>query len=514
MKKLFAVLMAIALVLSMGTTFAFAVEGDKAGTITIEGAITGSTYSAYKMLDFAPSNKDGSKGVYTIVAGWEDFFNAAPATDYFELVTNDDQTTVVLKTGVDAVDQDLAKAALDYAVDKSIVPAGTVDVDEDANNTTTTAQITDLDLGYYVIDTTVGTMGAITRASNELKAVEKNEMPDIDKEVQEDSDMNWGDVNDANIDQVVNYKSTIRVGDGAVNYIMHDTMETGLTFIPDSVSVEDKNGLVDPSNYEVIEGGIKGDGHTFDVKFNDDYIATLDKNDEITVFYSATLNHDATIGPDDSNDNEVYLTAGEKNEWETNKDKTATYTWLLDVLKYMKENEDADKTPLAGATFRLLDPSKVTDTNDEGVVYFLKVADTVITNEDDTTTNVPTYMVVAEGTAGAVTEITTNDTGKFYIVGLDDGKYQLDETNAPSGYNKLAAPVDITIGHDLDLGNYKASYTVNGETPATIEVENKTGGLFPETGGIGTVIFYLVGGLLMAAAVVFLVSKKRMDSFA
>ena len=72
--------------------------------------------------------------------------------------------------------------------------------------------------------------------------------------------------------------------------------------------------------------------------------------------------------------------------------------------------------------------------------------------------------------------------------------------------------VIITSEHkDAEL---TATYKINSKTPATIEVENKTGSLLPSTGGIGTTIFYVVGGLLMAAAFVLLVSKKRMASFA
>ncbi len=487
MKKLFAVLVAFALVLTMGTTFAFAAD---AGKITITNAISGADYKIYKMLDFTPSNDAGDKGIYTIEAGWEDFFAAAPATDYFDVVTNDGQTTVVLKEDVTEVDQALAKAALNYAVDKNIAATATATADS------ATVEFNGLDLGYYAIDTTVGTMGALTRASNELTAVEKNEMPDIDKYVQEDSEMNnadegWGKVNDADIDQVVNYKSTIKVGLGAVNYIMHDTMEAGLTFDPDSVRVEDKNGVVDPSDYTVVAS--PADGHTFDIVFEDSYIETLEQDDTITVYYSATLNEDATIGEEDGNDNEVYLSVGEKSEWETQKHKTSTYTWEMDVLKYTMDGDD--QITLAGAVFQLLDkdgtPIKFSDVTVEG--------------------GVPTYKVDAEGT---ITDITTDVSGKFIIVGLDEGTYALHEVSAPEGYNKLAEDVEVIITSTYDDAALTAEYEINGEEPATIEVENKTGGLFPETGGIGTTIFYIVGGLLMLAAFVILVSKKRMATFA
>ena len=519
MKKLFAVLVAMALVLTVvGTTFALAAEGDDKGTITITNAYPGSEYKVYKMLDFTPSNEAGDKGIYTIEAGWEDFFATAPATNYFVLETNGGQVTVVPVEGLtdETLSQDVAKAALNYAIDNDIEAIATQTAPAAAENEErSTVTFADLDLGYYAVDTSAGTMVGLLRATNNKTAAEKNEMPKIEKYVQEDKEMNnadegWGKVNDANIGQVVNYKSTITVGHEAVNYIMHDTMEAGLTFDAESVRVEDKNGTVDPSNYEVIEGGIvkngQADGHTFDIVFKDSYIATLVKDDTITVYYSATLNEDATIGPDDGNDNEVYLTAGEKNEWETKKDKTSTYTWLMDVLKDNESNE-----PLPNATFRLLDTSKVDpDNNKDGVVYFVKTADTIL----DDGTAVPTYMVVNQGTENAVDTITTDETGKFYIVGLDEGSYKLDETAAPAGYNKLANPIDVVITSSYDDDALTAKYFIGDSDPATIEVENKSGGLLPETGGIGTIIFYVVGGLLMLAAFVFLVAKKRMATFA
>lgn len=506
MKKLFAVLVAFALVLSMGTTFALAAD---AGKITITKAISGADYKIYKMLDFTPSNTAGDKGIYTIEAGWEDFFATAPATDYFEVVIvgtgDEEQVTVELKEDVTEVDQALAKAALNYAVDKTIAATATATADS------ATVEFDGLDLGYYAIDTTVGTMGALTRASNELTAVEKNEMPDIDKYVQEDSKIGdekdgWYKVNDADIDQVVNYKSTIKVGLGAVNYIMHDTMEEGLTFDPDSVRVEDKNGVVDPSDYTVEVGGKlddegNRDGHTFDIVFKDSYIATLAQDDTITVYYSATLNEDATIGEEDGNDNEVYLSVGEKSEWETQKHKTSTYTWEMDVLKYTMDG--GQKVTLAGATFQLLD-------KDGNAIKFSRVADTVI-GEGEDAVKVPTYKVDAEGT---ITNITTDTNGKFIIVGLDEGTYALHEVSAPEGYNKLAQDLDVVITSEYDDNALTATYKINDAAPATIEVENKSGGLFPETGGIGTTIFYIVGGLLMLAAFVILVSKKRMATFA
>ena len=485
MKKLFAVLMAMALVLTMGTTFAFAAD---AGTITITNAVDGADYNIYKMLNFAPSNTASDKGVYTIVDGWEDFFAATPATDYFTVVTNDDQTTVTLKDGVTAVDQTLAKAAIAYAEAEGIAATATKTAEGE------TVEFTGLGLGYYAIDTSLGTLCALTNTNSDFTAAEKNEKPDIDKFVQEDSKMNnadegWGKVNDADIDQVVNYKSTITVGLGATNYVMHDTMEAGLTFNNDVVVKLADGTVVDASNYTVIVS--PADGHTFDVKFNNDFIAGLAQGTQFTVYYSATLNENANIVTD-GNDNTVYLSYGEDSTWETSEHKTTTFTWKIDVLKFTIDGEN--KVSLAGATFQLLD-------KDGNAIKFSAVDGAAV----------PTYKVDAEGT---ITDITTDANGKFEIVGLDEGTYKLHEVSAPEGYNKLATDLDVVITSEYDEANLTATYKINNSEPVTIEVENKTGGLFPETGGIGTTIFYIVGGLLMLAAFVLLVSKKRMSSFA
>ncbi len=484
MKKLFAVLMALTLVLAMGT-IAFAAN---TGTITINNAVDGAKYDVYKMLSFAPSNTTGDKGIYTIEAGWEAFFAAAPATDYFTVTTSADQTTVTLKDGVTEVDQTLAKAAIAYAKAKSIAATAT----EKASGET--VEFTGLALGYYAIDTSLGTLCALTNTNSDFTATEKNEKPDIDKFVQEDSeiaqaDEGWGKVNDADIDQQVNYKSTITVGVGATNYVMHDTMEKGLTFNNDVVVKLADGTVVDPANYTVTVS--PDDGHTFDVAFANTFIEGLAKGTQFTVYYSATLNENANIVTE-GNDNTVKLSYGEDSTWETAEHKTTTYTWKMDVLKYTMDG--TSKVSLAGAKFQLLD-------KDGNAIKFTEVAGT----------DVPTYRVDADG---AVTEITTDKDGEFVLVGLDEGTYKLHETVAPEGYNKLAADIDVNITSEYDEAALSATYKINNSDPATIEVENKTGSLLPETGGIGTTIFYVAGALLMLVAFVVLVSKKRMASFA
>lgn len=483
MKKLFAVLLALTLVLSMGT-IAFAAG---TGTITIDNALAGAKYNIYKILDFAPVEGSATQGRYTVVAGWEAFL-AGDGAAY--LKTNADTGTIEWNgEETDERKAELAKAAVAYAKEKGIAATATKTAANDGDVT-----FTDVPLGYYAIDTSLGTICALTNVDNTFNAHEKNAKPDIDKFVQEDSEMTnadegWGKVNDADIDQQVNYKSTITVGVGATNYVMHDTMEAGLTFNNDVVVKLADGTAVDAANYTVVYPAT--DGHTFDVTFKNDFIAGLAKGTEFTVYYSATLNENANIVVD-GNDNTVYLSYGEDSTWETAEHKTTTYTWKMDVLKYTMDGEN--KVSLAGAKFQLLGA-------DGKAIKFSEV----------TGAAVPTYKVDKEGT---VDTITTYANGKFELVGLDEGAYKLHETEAPAGYNKLAADKDVIITSTYDEAALTASYKINNADPATIEVENKTGGLLPETGGIGTTIFYIVGITLMLGAAIVLISKKRMASFA
>ena len=98
--------------------------------------------------------------------------------------------------------------------------------------------------------------------------------------------------------------------------------------------------------------------------------------------------------------------------------------------------------------------------------------------------------------------------GQVRVVGFDNGTYYLEETVTPDGYNQLGARQKFIISD----GNLDATF--NGDifsTGSGVHVVNKSGTMLPETGGIGTTLFYVGGGLMVAVAVVLLITKKRMD---
>ena len=473
-KKLASVLLAMVMALALTAT-AFA-EGET-GSITINDAVKDQTYTIYQILDLESYNTTAKAYSYKANSAWETWLRTQ--TTY---VSFDAQGYVTWKDGADAAA--FAKLAQKYAKDNSITNQGSVAA------TTTTVSFTGLDLGYYLVDTTLGTLCSLNTTNPDVVMEEKNEVPTNVKTVEEDSTGNYGEKNDADIGQTVNFKSTITAQPGAENYVFHDTMSAGLTYT--GVTGITLNGTtVDASNYTVVTEGLT-DGCTFEVRFTQAFCDTLKANDQIVISYTATLNENAVIAGE-GNPNTSKVSYGDKGDAShtpsgtTPPSETVTYTWDVDVFKYTKDGET--EKALADAKFTL---SKNADGSNP--IALVSKGNNV-------------YRVAKTGETDTVTEITTDATGKFTIKGLDADTYYLTETAAPAGYNKLAGPVTIVIGENG---------VVNGTTEAPqgvdeVKVLNQSGAELPSTGGIGTTIFYVLGGVLVVGAAVLLVTKKRME---
>ena len=471
-KKLASVLLALVMALALTAT-AFA-EGET-GSITIKDAVVGQTYTIYKILDLESYNASANAYAYKATTAWNTFINRDDIKGTY--VEVDAQGYVTWKGDADAAA--FAKLAQKYAKDNSITNQGSVTA------TSTTVSFTGLDLGYYLVDTTLGTLCSLDTTNPNVTMEEKNEVPTNVKTVEEDSTGNYGQKNDADIGQTVNFKSTITAQAGAENYVFHDTMSAGLTYT--GVTGITLNGTtVDASNYTVVTEGLT-DGCTFEVRFTQAFCDTLKANDQIVISYTATLNENAVIAGE-GNPNTSKVSYGDSSNTKYTPDsQTKTYTWDVDVFKYTMSGET--ETALAGATFTL---SKNADGSNP--IALVSKGNNV-------------YRVAKTGETDTVTEITTDATGKFTIKGLDADTYYLTETAAPAGYNKLAGPVTIVIGENG---------VVNGTTEAPqgvdeVKVLNQSGAELPSTGGIGTTIFYVLGGVLVVGAAVLLVTKKRME---
>ena len=403
----------------------------------------------------------------------------------------DTQGYVTWVEGADAAA--FAKAAQAYA---TTVNGESVNVSPDvsAKATTSTVKFENLKLGYYLVDSTLGALCSLDTTNPNVTIKEKNGTPSLDKEVQEDSNSSWGSTNDADMNQVVNFQATIKVIDGQPkDYVMHDVMSAGLTFDATSVKVT-VNGQ-ESTAYTLVQAPT--DSCTFEIQFTDPK-----PNDEIVVTYSATLNSNAVVGLD-GNSNKASLSYTDINNVKHNTtwDETKTYTWDMDVLKYTMNNNE--KKYLAGVKFVLIKKVPSGDTTKEQVAKF--DANKKLTEWVDVRNPVNGKITWPENTT-----LTTNDQGKIEIDGLDSDTYYLREIETLPGFNMIG-DVSVTITGATETEGEDGNKTLTYSTK-TIEVENKSGTELPSTGGMGTTIFYILGSVLVLAAGVLLVTKKRMSA--
>lgn len=496
-RNVIAVLIALALIACMATT-AFAAG---TGSITINNAEVGQTYTVYKMADLISSSGDNYS--YKVVDGWEGFFTA-------HNIPYNATTKLIEYTGtVDTSNApSFAKAAVAYAEANSI--AGT-SVTADAGS----VSFTGLDLGYYCINSSLGTVCALTTANPSASVNEKNGVPKVEKWVVEDSTGDYEKANDDSIGATVEYMTEVTVEAGAVNYIVTDTMSAGLTY-GEVVSVLYGTTTIDytlavngsdtwSSTMDTIfqgEDWTKYKDATFVLGLDNEDVSALIPGSKIKITYTATINENAVIGVD-GNPNLTTLVYGNKPFSESEPSEAITYVWDLGVYKYT--NVGSTKSPLAGAKFELYE----SDTNSAATATpcYLKDMGKV--------DGIPTYKHIhnAADTTGLITEIETDANGKFKVIGLDTGAYWLRETEAPDGYNLLANDIQINI---VEVGDYTStsgatlSYRIDGAVDGYVEVLNSSGVILPETGAAGTVIFITIGGLLMLTMGALLVIKKRM----
>lgn len=478
MKKFVSVLLALAMTLALSVS-ALAASGtnDNSGTITIDNAVVDQTYTIYQILKLESYNEDSKAYSYKATSEWDAFIKGTGIKDVY--VEVDSQGYVTWKTGASAAD--FAARAQAYAKTKGIDNQGSKKADS------TTVEFTGLNLGYYLVDSTLGSLCSLDTTNPTVTIKEKNVAPTNEKKVEEDATKDYGKVNDADIGQTVNFQSTITAQAGAENYVFHDKMSSGLTF--GSVTGVTLNGnAVNTSNYTVKTSEL-GDDCTFEVVFTQAFCNTLKANDKIVISYTATVNGNAVIGGN-GNPNESKVEYGEEGKTTTTPpSKTTTYTWSLDVLKY--GDNDTTKV-LKDAEFVLLNEDKT------------KVA-TVVNGKLTDWVAVPAAGGDGTITWPANTVLTTGEDGKIAIAGLDSDTYYLREVKAPAGYNILASDVEVVI---------TATKSADGTTltcaPVKAEINNQSGTELPSTGGMGTTIFYVLGGVLMAGAFVLLVVRKRM----
>ena len=377
--------------------------------------------------------------------------------------------------------------------------------------------------------------------------------------------LGYNDVADWDIGDNVPFKLIASVPDAAeieaydtYTYTFHDTLDAGLTLLQkddqDQTTFEIYfvNDLtIDPRDQgfrylDADEYTPVVNGNSFTITIDD--LKTLQittaegdqhpatNYDYIVIFYDAVLNENAEIGLP-GNENTAYLEFSNNPNGEgtgrTEEDTVIVFTYELDGTKVDGETQAA----LQNAQFVLLNGAK----SEAAVVVGGKVTEWIKfgTQADGTKLEIPTtyegWTALAQKHNGLI--LTSDENGLFNIAGLDDGTYYLREIQAPNGYNLLENDVELVItattanGQEWDgdpataLEGLNMTFNVVDaeEVPTEVEgvlvggtvgitVENNQGATLPETGGMGTTLFYIIGGLLVVGAGILLVVRIRMKA--
>lgn len=480
MKKLFAGILAAAMVFSMTTT-AFAAKTTDSGkggsasiTITLPTDNAGTdeeiTYQVFKVFDATNDGKtsaisykiNSTNGVLTSAMTAAGFFLDDGGNVHYGTFTEaaDGSYVVGGKTGniTDKTDLDDAALAAIKAYAQAEIGSGFKAKPSDG-----TLQITGLEYGYYYITTTTGSVVTIDSTNPTAAVEDKNTIPTPpDKKI---TGVGTGSLDKAGenalaqVGTKVEFEATIKKVKGASNYVFHDTMSNGLQYNNDVA--------VTPASATYTESADGGD--TITLTFDNDALAKLADDTEIKITYSATVTSDALTVDAAHNT----ATLGYGNSHTTKSDSVNVYNAKFTVTK-----SDGDGKALAGAGFIVKSGN-----------LFYKLANNIVTWVSDSA-EATEYVSDANGAVRAFT-------------GLADGNYVLVEKTVPVGYNKAA---DLTF--TINAGDYTAS---NLEQTAT--VVNNAGTELPSTGGMGTTIFYIVGAILALGAGVVLVARRRMNNF-
>lgn len=460
MKKILNYLIALALVLIPFIPVA------NAATITINNSVVGQEYKAYKIFDVTKSG-EGENATYAYsIDSTSEWFSvvqnyATNNADTFTLTQVGSTTKYVVIPGTKFATDENAKAFADYLNSNTTGKTATAS----ANATSSTTVLNGLAAGYYFVDSSLGALCILHTAADSMEVTEKNGVPTVDKAVS---------VPSASVGETVTFTISITAGGKAdTSYILHDKMTAGLTLNASSFAVKVGDTAVDSNNYTVKTTGLADSDCTFEIVFNQAYTATLERNTVIVVTYTATVNENAIINSEDSNEAKVQY----GNTYSPSK-KVTVYNYDFDLVKVTTINNE--KITLSGAQFKLY--NALTGGNE---IKLIK-----ITNDDGTSF----YRPVQTGETAAP----YIEAGSVSIKGLAQGTYYLEETKAPDGYNQLTSRVAVTLNGDL-----------TGEK--AIKVENTTGNMLPSTGGMGTVLFITIGSIMVLGFGVLLVTKLRLS---
>ncbi|MGM9590618.1 MAG: isopeptide-forming domain-containing fimbrial protein [Faecousia sp.] len=507
-KKLASLLLALVMVFALATTaFAQTVDSAKGGSasITIKNASKGETYAVVKLFDASVTGKEDGSIVYT--GNIPDSLSAFFEKDEFGYITATDAAK--------GDDSNLSVAAV------TALKAWAENHTADASATSTGGDLvfTNLPYGYYVVTTTQGAAITVDSTNPNATVYDKNSKePGIVKSV-DDADVYIGQtVTYTTTATTTNYLGVGKDAEIVTQYVIEDTLPAFLTDV--TVTQITIGGAEYKVNGEVPQFETVA-GHTNKAIVipwatkddNGKYISNYNNGAQIVITYTAKVTDQAVVDGD-GNKNEVILTAYTTPDDDTSPDPWGE-TWkddeIIKTYAAALKKVDENGSPLAGAKFAA---NGLTVTGSKG--------NYTVTAYDPNATELGTVME-------------TDDNGHLVIKGLpSDVTLTVVETEAPAGYNKLKDPISLTptiIGETVTVTSKTVYYDEDGnvvetetETSTTTityneklktaayKIENKKGTELPSTGGMGTTIFYVVGSILVLAAVVLLVTKKRMST--
>ena len=473
------------LTLVLSFSFILGVKADTLGSIKVDGTVKDRTYEIYKIFDLTYS---GTNVSYTIDSDWEDFFNNQGKdyisdTDLGSLnqITIGSQTKYINITEENI--NEFTSLALTYA---STLEGNDGSIKE--SDTDKTLTFTNLDLGYYLVypkgatDVLPGyaSICSITSTMSDAVVNIKATYPTIEKEV---------DYQNVEVGQYVKFTITGLVPDTtgftSYTYQIDDMMSAGLKLDSTTSNFTIKFGeetiTATPTYHE------NGFTLTFDMVNYQDYVG-----DVITITYDVLVEEDAVLSDDTKNSATLTYSNDPKSTttYTTPPVEIPVYSSPVPVITVDSNDEEIK---LEGASFVIK--------NQEGLYYQAIGANGIITNTNTTEGIIDVVWVENKNEA---TILTTEEDGIITFKGLKNGTYYLEEIEAPLGYNKLTGPVTLKVGYEENATNLVET-AVNHEEI----VKNATGTALPETGGVGTKIFIIVGSILFISSGIILITNKR-----
>ncbi|MBO5213636.1 MAG: SpaH/EbpB family LPXTG-anchored major pilin [Clostridia bacterium] len=562
-KKSLAILVCLCLVFSCMAMTVFATEAT--GSITIQNpgnsaaTVAGKTFNVYKIFnaitngnntsyswhthendeipfyDFFYGEWTNSKNqTVTGVLGKQENGNVQGAVEYVAKITD--------SLSLSQFAEDLHKYIIDTGIETEIPSV-------EAGDTATSVNIPNLSYGYYLVYDATTLEGGSVRSAVMLSTVNKDAVitlkanrPQIEKQVLENDGETWGKATSVAIGDEVEFKITTLVPSHTMyteySYYIEDVLPEGLELKDGSIKVFKNDVEVDNTDNAYYTLSDAGEGLEGPYDFKVDFTGPIsDKNkfevnDVITIEYTAIVDED--IAPHVANKNEATLfyhndpTAATPT-FGSSSATANVYTYMFVMTKFSEDANGnfSNHTRLAGAKFKFYEKG-----SSEPIKFILKNVDGIdryfVAPADTTETIYTEIEVISSGLPEGDIENSTylgGNMGDITLFGLAEGEYEIEETAAPDGYvlpeNRFSIKIEDVVD---DYGNI-STLTVTGDHTGNgslgnaggnyrnlltwVDIANKPGAALPETGGIGTTIFTVLGIVLMAGAAAFFTSRKR-----